>query len=114
VSLKLSTRLVGEVTIVNATGRFTLGDAASTFRDNMRDLIAAGHTKLLLNLSDISYIDSSGIGEMVSGSLALSQRGGVMKLVKLTKRVQDMLQITKQYGLFEVFDDEEKALASFQ
>ena len=84
------------------------------FRDTIRDLAAGGHKKLLLNLAEISYIDSSGIGELVSGFTTVANQGGVVKLLNLTKRVQDLLQITKLYTVFEVFDDEAKAVQSFK
>lgn len=112
-SVKLTTRQVGEVTVVDAVGRITLGEGASTFRDSIRDLAANGHKKLLLNLAEISYIDSSGIGELVSGFTTVANQGGTVKLLNLTKRVQDLLQITKLYTVFEVFDDEAKAVRSF-
>ena len=80
----------------------------------IRDLAAGGHKKLLLNLAEISYIDSSGIGELVSGFTTVANQGGVVKLLNLTKRVQDLLQITKLYTVFEVFDDEAKAVQSFK
>jgi anti-sigma B factor antagonist len=113
VSVKLTTRQVGDVTVVDAVGRITLGEGASTFRDSIRDLAATGHKKLLLNLAEISYIDSSGIGELVSGFTTVANQGGTVKLLNLTKRVQDLLQITKLYTVFEVFDDEAKAVRSY-
>lgn len=113
-SVKLTTRQVGDVTVVDAAGRITLGDGASTFRDTIRDLAAAGQRKLLLNLGDVSYIDSSGIGELVSGFTTVTNQGGQVKLLNLTKRVKDLLQITKLYTVFEVFDDETAAVRSFQ
>ena len=113
-SVKLTTRQVGDVTVVDAVGRITLGEGASTFRDTIRDLAAGGHKKLLLNLAEISYIDSSGIGELVSGFTTVANQGGVVKLLNLTKRVQDLLQITKLYTVFEVHDDEAKAVQSFK
>jgi anti-sigma B factor antagonist len=113
VSVKLTTRQVGDVTVVDAVGRITLGEGASTFRDSIRDLAASGHKKLLLNLAEISYIDSSGIGELVSGFTTVANQGGTVKLLNLTKRVQDLLQITKLYTVFEVHDDEAKAIRSF-
>ena len=113
-SVKLTTRQVGDVTVVDAAGRITLGEGASMFRDTIRDLAAGGHKKLLLNLAEISYIDSSGIGELVSGFTTVANQGGVVKLLSLTKRVQDLLQITKLYTVFEVFDDEAKAVQSFK
>ena len=112
-SVKLTTRQVGDVTVVDAVGRITLGDGASTFRDNIRDLANGGNKKLLLNLAEVSYIDSSGIGEMVAGFTKITNIGGQVKLLNLTKRVQDLLQITKLYTVFEVFDDEAKAVRSF-
>ena len=113
-SVKLTTRQVGDVTVVDAAGRITLGEGARMFRDTVRDLAAGGHKKLLLNLAEISYIDSSGIGELVSGFTTVANQGGVVKLLNLTKRVQDLLQITKLYTVFEVFDDEAKAVQSFK
>ena len=112
-SVKLSTRQVGDVTVIDASGRITLGEGASNFRDSIRDLAAKGNKKLLLNLGDVSYIDSSGIGELVSGFTTVTNSGGVLKLVGLNKRVKDLLQITKLYSVFEVFDDEALALRSF-
>ncbi len=112
-SVKLTTRQVGDVTVVDAVGRITLGEGASMFRDTIRDLSSSGHKKILLNLGEVSYIDSSGIGEMVSGFTTVANQGGVVKLLNLTKRVKDLLQITKLYTVFEVFDDEASAVRSF-
>jgi anti-sigma B factor antagonist len=113
VSVKLTTRQVGDVTVVDAVGRITLGEGASTFRDTVRELVASGHKKMLLNLAEVSYIDSSGIGEMVSGFTTVANQSGQLKLLNLTKRVKDLLQITKLYTVFEVFDDEAAAIRSF-
>jgi anti-sigma B factor antagonist len=113
VSVKLTNRQVGDVTVIDASGRITLGEGSSTFRDAIRDLTAKGNKKLLLNLGDVSYIDSSGIGEMVSGFTSVTNQGGQLKLLNLTKRVKDLLQITKLYTVFEVFDDEAAAVRSF-
>jgi anti-sigma B factor antagonist len=113
VSVKLTSRQVGDVTVIDAAGRITLGEAASSFRDKIRDLAAKGNKKLLLNLSDVSYIDSSGIGELVSGFTTITNNGGQFKLVGLSRRVKDLLQITKLYTVFEVFDDETEAVRSF-
>ncbi|MGA3027483.1 MAG: STAS domain-containing protein [Bryobacteraceae bacterium] len=112
-SVKLSIRQVGDVTVIDATGRITLGEGASTFRDTVRDLASKGDKKILLNLSDVTYIDSSGIGELVSGFTTVTNHGGVLKLLGLSKRVKDLLQITKLYTVFEVFDDESTAVRSF-
>jgi len=113
VSVKLSTRQVGDVTVIDAVGRITLGEGASTFRDAIRELAAKGDKKLLLNLSEVSYIDSSGIGELVSGFTTVTNHGGQLKLVGLTKRVKDLLQITKLYTVFDVYDVETSAVRSF-
>jgi anti-sigma B factor antagonist len=113
VSVKLTTRQVGDVTVIDAAGRITLGEGASSFRDTVRELSSKGDKKILLNLSDVSYIDSSGIGEMVSGFTTVTNHGGQLKLLGLSKRVKDLLQITKLYTVFEVFDDEAAAVRSF-
>ncbi|HXF27493.1 MAG TPA: STAS domain-containing protein [Bryobacteraceae bacterium] len=112
-SVKLTTRQVGDVTVIDATGRITLGEGASTFRDTIRELAAQGNKKILLNLSEVSYIDSSGIGELVSGFTTVTNHGGNLKLLGLNKRVKDLLQITKLYTVFEVFDEETAAVRSF-
>src|SRR3954468_20906015 len=102
----MTTRQVGDVTVVDAAGRITLGDGASTFRDTVKDLLAGGQKKLLLNLAEVSYIDSSGIGELVSGFTTVTNQGGQVKLLNLTKRVKDLLQITKFTTVSKVFDDD--------
>lgn len=112
-SVKLTTRQVGDVVVIDAAGRITLGEGASTFRDKIRELAGGGNKKLLLNLADVSYIDSSGIGELVSGFTTVTNQGGAVKLLNLAKRVKDLLQITKLYTVFDVFDDEATAIRSF-
>ena len=112
-SAKLTIRKVGDVTVIDTVGRITLGEGASSFRDTIRDLVSKGEKKLLLNLADVTYIDSSGIGELVSGFTTVTNQGGQLKLLNLTKRFQELLQITKLYTVFEVFEDETEALRSF-
>lgn len=112
-SVKLTSRQVGDVTVIDAAGRITLGEGSSTFRDAIRDMTAKGNKKLLLNLAEVSYIDSSGIGELVSAFTSVTNQGGQLKLLNLTKRVKDLLQITKLYTVFEVYDDEAAAVRSF-
>ena len=112
-SAKMTTRQVGDVTVVDAAGRITLGEGASSLRDAIRDLSTKGDKKILLNLSEVNYIDSSGIGEMVSGFTSVTNANGQLKLLGLSKRVKDLLQITKLYTVFEVFDDEAAAVRSF-
>jgi len=113
VSMKLSTRQVGDVTVIDAAGRITLGEGTSTLRDAIRDAVGAGHKKVLLNLGEVNYIDSSGIGELVSAFTTVTNQGGQLKLLNLSKRIQDLLQITKLYTVFEVHDDEAAAIRSF-
>lgn len=112
-SVKLTTRQVGDVTVIDAAGRITLGEGSSSFRDTIRDLVAKGNKKILLNLAEVTYIDSSGIGELVSAFTTVTNQGGQLKLLSLGKRVQDLLQITKLYTVFEVLDDEAAAVRSF-
>ena len=112
-SVKLTTRQVGNVSVVDVEGRITLGEGSSALREALRDLVAKNQNKILLNLGDVSYIDSSGIGELVSGFTTVSNSGGMLKLLNLNKRVKDLLQITKLYTVFEVFDDEAAAISSF-
>jgi anti-sigma B factor antagonist len=112
-SVKVSTRQVGDVTVADVMGRLTLGDASSTFRDALRNLASQGHKKILLNLGAVSYIDSSGIGELVAGYTTVTNAGGKLKLLNLTERVQSPLQSTKLYTVFEVFTDETAGVKSF-
>jgi len=113
VSVKLNNRKVGDVTVMDVSGRITLGEGSSALRDSLRELIAQGDKKILLNLSDVSYIDSSGIGELVSGFTSVANAGGTLKLLGLTKRVKDLLQITKLYTVFDVHEEEAHAVRSF-
>ncbi len=112
-SARFTTRQVGDVTVIDAVGRITLGEGSSLLRDTVRNLIAAGNKKLLLNLSEVSYIDSSGVGELVYSYTTVTGQQGQFKLLGLTKRVHDLLQITKLYTVFEVHDDETQAVRSF-
>jgi len=113
VSVKLTTRQVGDVTVIDANGRITLGEGSTTFRERIKELLAAGNKKILINMAEITYIDSSGIGELVSSFTTTTNAGGSLKLLSLGKRVQDLLQITKLYTVFETFDDEAAAVRSF-
>ena len=112
-SMKVSSRQVDGITIVDCSGRITLGEGSVTIRDNVRELLSKGHKKILLNLGDVSYIDSSGIGELVSAFTTVRNQGGELKLLNLTKKVHDLLQITKLYTVFDVKDDEATAVKSF-
>ena len=112
-SVKLTTRQVGDVTVIDVAGRITLGEGSSALREAMRDLVTKGQKKILLNLGEVSYIDSSGIGELVSGFTTVTNSGGNLKLLNLNKRVKDLLQITKLYTVFDVHEDEAGAIRSF-
>jgi len=113
VSMKASTRQVDGVTIVDLSGRITLGEGSVVLRDTIKDLLSKGQKKILLNLGDVSYIDSSGIGELVSAFTSVRNQGGELKLLHLTKKVHDLLQITKLYTVFDVKDDEAQAIGAF-
>jgi anti-sigma B factor antagonist len=113
VSVKLNTRQVGDVSVIDVAGRITLGEGSAALREAIRDLIAKNQRKILLNLGEVNYIDSSGIGELVSGFTSVSNSGGSLKLLNLNKRVKDLLQITKLYTVFDVHEDEAGAIRSF-
>jgi anti-sigma B factor antagonist len=113
VSMKASTRQVDGVTIVDLSGRITLGEGSVVLRDTIKDLLSKGQKRILLNLGDVSYIDSSGIGELVSAFTSVRNQGGELKLLNLTKKVHDLLQITKLYTVFDVKDDEAAAIGAF-
>jgi anti-sigma B factor antagonist len=112
--MKASNRQVNGVTVVDMSGRITLGEGSVVLRETVKDLLAKGHKKILLNLGDVSYIDSSGIGEMVSAFTSVRREGGELKLLKLTKKVHDLLQITKLYTVFDIRDDEATAIQAFK
>ena len=112
-SMKASTRQVDGITIVDLSGRITLGEGSVVLRDTIKDLLGKGQKKILLNLGDVSYIDSSGIGELVSAFTSVRNQGGELKLLNLTKKVHDLLQITKLYTVFDVKDDEATAIGAF-
>ncbi len=113
-SMKSITRQVDGITIVDLSGRITLGEGSVVLRDIVRDLVTKGQRKILLNLGDVTYIDSSGIGELVSAFTTVRNQGGELKLLNLTKKVHDLLQITKLYTVFDVKDDEATAVAAFK
>jgi anti-sigma B factor antagonist len=112
-SLKFTTRLVDGVTILDLSGRITLGDGSVTLRDAVKDVLAKGSHKILLNLADVDYIDSSGLGELVSAFTTVKNQGGELKLLHLTTKVHDLMQITKLYTVFDIKDDETTAIGSF-
>jgi anti-sigma B factor antagonist len=104
---------VDGVVIIDLSGRITLGEGAVVLRDTVKEISSRGEKKILLNLGDVTYIDSSGIGELVSAFTSVKNAGGELKLLNLTKKVHDQLQITKLYTVFDVQDSEASALAAF-
>ena len=112
-ALQGTRRQLGDVTIVDFSGKITLGEGSAMLRNTVRELVNSGSKKILLSLYDVDYIDSSGIGELVSAFTTVKNSGGELKLLNLTKKVHDLLQITKLYTVFDVKDDEAAAIASF-
>lgn len=113
-SLQGTCREIGDIAIVDFSGKITLGEGSSMLRRTIRELIDRGHRKIVLNLSDVDYIDSSGIGELVSGYTTVRGVEGELKLLHLTRRVHDLLQITRLFTVFDVQSDEDSALRSFR
>ena len=111
--VRINSRDVDGVAIVDVSGRITLGEGSSVVRDALRDLVTKGRKQILLNLGDVSYIDSSGVGELIAGYTTITNHGGTLKLVGLTRRVKDLLQITKLYTVFDIHEDEVHAIRSF-
>ena len=112
--MRATYRDAGAVTVVDIGGRITLGEGSALLRSTIKDLLAEGRTKIVLNLGDVTYIDSSGIGELVTGFTTVKKTGGDLKLLHLTKKVHDLLQLTKLFTVFEVFSDETVVIRSFE
>jgi len=112
-ALRVTYRDAGSVTVVDLSGRITLGENSALLRKTIRDLLDDDRANILLNLADVDYIDSSGIGELVSAFTGVKKRGGALKLLQLTKKVHDLLQLTKLFTVFDVYSDEGTALRSF-
>jgi anti-sigma B factor antagonist len=113
-ALHATHRDAGKVTVVDLSGRITLGDGSALLRKTIRGLLDDQRVQILLNLADVDYIDSSGIGELVSAFTAVKNRNGDLKMLHLTKKVRDLLQITKLFTVFDVFTDEGTAIRSFE
>lgn len=112
--LNIKERASGDVTILDLSGRITIGDGSVQLREAVRKLLDNGQKKILLNLGDVSYVDSSGIGELVSSYTTTNNNGGELKLLNLTKKIQDLLMITKLLTVFETYDNEAVACASYK
>jgi anti-sigma B factor antagonist len=113
VPLRGTCREIGDIAVVDFSGKITLGEGSALLRKTIRELVEQGHRKILINLSDVDYIDSSGIGELVGAYTTVRNASGELKLVHLTKRVHDILQITRLFMVFDVQSDETAALKSF-
>lgn len=110
--ITISERQAGDVTILDLDGKVTIGEGSVALRNAIRRLLGEGKSKILLNLGGVGYIDSSGIGELVSSFTAVNKEGGTLKLLNLTQKIQDLLAITKLLTVFDVFEDEGNALSS--
>jgi anti-sigma B factor antagonist len=111
--MQLEEKTVGNVVVVTVNGDIKLGSGDVGLRDKVRSLIEQGHKKMLLDLSGVSYMDSAGLGELVHVYATMKNKGGMLKLVGLTRRISDLLTITKLVTVFETYDTEASALASF-
>jgi len=111
--LNISTRENGGVIVVDLVGRIALGETSAKLHEKLRELVNAGNSRILINLAEVTTIDSSGLGTLVAGYTTVEKAGGDMKLVNLTERVSELMTITKLYTVFEIFDDEKAAINSF-
>jgi anti-sigma B factor antagonist len=112
-SVKANVRRVGDVSIVDLAGRITLGEGSGLVRTTIKDLITSGQKNILLNLKEVSYLDSAGLGELVGSYASVTNAGGHIKLLHPQAKVHDLLQVTKLYTVFTAFDDEAEALRSY-
>ncbi|HEY3457302.1 MAG TPA: STAS domain-containing protein [Bryobacteraceae bacterium] len=112
-ALTAKTRRVGNVAIVDLTGRITLGESTGILRDELRSLLAQGNKQIILNMAGVSYVDSAGLGELVSAYTTATNQGASLKLLHLQGKLHDLMQITKLHTIFSSFDDEKKAVESF-
>jgi anti-sigma B factor antagonist len=112
-NMTTSLRQVGVVTIADISGRIVLGEESAALRDLVRDLLSKGQKKILLNLAEVTYIDSTGLGALVSAFTSVKKQGGELKLLNLTNKVEGVMQLTKLFTIFDVMDDESVAIKSF-
>lgn len=111
--MDIKERVVGGVSVLDLSGKIVLGEGDGQIRDRIKDLLADGQKRILLNLSEVNYVDSAGLGALISSYTTTKRQGGHLKLVNLTKRIKDLLAITKLITVFETYDTEAEALASF-
>jgi anti-sigma B factor antagonist len=112
--MQIAEREVGAVTILDLSGKITLGEGDTLLRDKLHSLLHRSKKSVLLNLGDISYVDSAGLGALVGAYTTVTREGGSLKLVNVTKKLQDLLSITKLLTVFESFDSEDEALRSYK
>lgn len=112
-SLKIDVRETGNVVILDLNGRITLGETAASLRDTIRELLDSGQKNILLNLAEVAYIDSSGLGQLVGSFATVTSRGGQLKLLNLQKKLHELLQVTKLITVFDTYTNESAALRSF-
>jgi anti-sigma B factor antagonist len=111
--MEIAERKVSDVTILDLSGKMTLGEGDEMLKQTINTLLAGGHKKLVLNLENVPYIDSAGLGEVVRTHTTVSRQGGSLKLLNLTKRIEDLLSITKLLTVFDTYDSEAEAIKSF-
>lgn len=112
-AMQIEERQVGDVMILDLAGKLTIGEGDELLKDKINSVIHQGHRKLVLNLADVPYVDSAGLGQMVSTLHTVNRQGGKLKLLNLTKRIEDLLSITKLLTVFDAFENEQEALDSF-
>ena len=113
-ALTAKTRKVGDVSIVDLNGKITLGENTGILRDELRSLLAQGTKNIVLNMADVGYVDSAGLGELVGAYTTATNQGGALKLLHLQGKMKDLMQITKLHTIFPAYDDEKSAVASFK
>jgi anti-sigma B factor antagonist len=112
-SMQIDERTVGTVKVLDVTGQITMGQGNTQFKDKIHSMVSQGHKKILVNLGGVSYVDSAGLGELVAAFTTVSRNGGKMKLVNMTKKMNDLLAITKLSNVFETYEQEQEAVKSF-
>lgn len=112
-SMTIHSREIDGVTILDVSGRITIGEGSVVLRERVREEISAGKQSIIINLADVNYVDSTGLGELISAFTTAKNRGLTLKLLNVTKRIHELMQITKLYTVFDVYDDEGSAVRSF-
>jgi anti-sigma B factor antagonist len=113
-TLNIQERRIGDVTVLDMDGNIRIGGSNAALKNAISGLVAEGRNQIVLNLARVAYIDSSGLGELISGHVTLNNKGGEIKLLNLTQRLQELMTITKLLTIFEVYDNESRAVESFK